>query len=255
MDLQQDKQVYEIPHRLTNYECDDTGHPTMSMLFSMMTMVSDVHCIALGMDTATIQQTGGAWVVTEYDGRLSTDQPAFGDQVILGTRAVAYNRFFALREFWMTDPQHAKRYLHLRATFVFMNLQKRRLMSIPPQLITPFNSPEEKRLPRLDHPAKITVAATQSCQYRVRYFDIDVNHHVNNARYFNWLLDPLGSDFLRTHRPVKLAIRYEHEVQEGTTITSRYQLIRTADGLSSRHTIMVGDQVCARAELTWLPNS
>ena len=65
MELRQEKQVYEIPHRLTYYECDDTGHPTMGMLLSMMTMVSDAHSIALGMDTATIQRTGGAWVITE----------------------------------------------------------------------------------------------------------------------------------------------------------------------------------------------
>lgn len=47
MELRQEKQVYEIPHRLTYYECDDTGHPTMGMLLSMMTMVSDAHSIAL----------------------------------------------------------------------------------------------------------------------------------------------------------------------------------------------------------------
>lgn len=252
MDLQQDKQVYEIAHRLTYYECDDTGHPTMSMLLSMMTMVSDAHSIALGMDTATIQATGGAWVITEYDGRLSPEQPTFGDQVILGTRAVAYNRFFALREFWMDDANHTHRYLHLRATFVFMNLKKRRLMSIPPALITPFESSEEKRLPRLGRPGSITAEAPVSQQYRVRYFDIDVNHHVNNARYLDWLLDPLGGEFLRHHRPVKLVIKYEHEVQAGASVTSQYQLVDD-NGLHSQHVIVVDGQDCVTAELTWTP--
>ena len=73
MELKQEKQAYEMPYQLTYYECDDTGHPTMSMMLSMMTMVSDAHCISLGMDTATIQQTGGAWVITEYDGEVAAD--------------------------------------------------------------------------------------------------------------------------------------------------------------------------------------
>lgn len=252
MNLQQDKQTYEMPHRLTYYECDDTGHPKLSMLLSMMTMVSDTHCCSLGMDTATIQQTGGAWVVTEYDGELSPDQPRFGDEVVLGTRALAYNRFFALREFWLTDAHHQTRYLHLRATFVFMNLKKRRLMSIPDQLIDPFDSPQQRRLPRLARPGALTTKTPVSQQYRVRYFDIDVNHHVNNARYFDWLLDPLGGDFLRSHRPVKLAIKYQHEVREGATVTSQYQLMTTTGPISSRHAIMVDDRVCATAELQWL---
>lgn len=252
MELKQEKQTYEMLHQLTYYECDDTGHPTMSKMLSMMTMVSDAHCIALGMDTATIQQTGGAWVITEYDGEVATEQPRFGDQVILGTRAIAYNRFFALREFWMTDPNHEKRYLHLRATFVFMNLEKRRLMSIPKQLIEPFGSPVQKRLPRLASPAAITSADPASKKYQVRYFDIDVNHHVNNARYLDWLLDPLGGQFLRTHRPVRLVIKYQHEVRENTTVTSQYQLVENDDGLASRHTLLVGDQVCATAEIGWV---
>lgn len=251
MELKQEKQAYEMPHQLTYYECDDTGHPTMSMMLSMMTMVSDAHCISLGMDTATIQQTGGAWVITEYDGEVAADQPTFGDQVILGTRALAYNRFFALREFWMTDASHEKRYLHLRATFVFMNLEKRRLMSIPKQLIEPFDSPEQKRLPHLANPATIISDDPASKEYQVRYFDIDVNHHVNNARYLDWLLDPLGGEFLRTHRPVSLVIRYQHEVREDATVTSQYQLVEDTGGLSSRHALLVSGQVCATAEIGW----
>lgn len=35
------------------------------------------------------------------------------------------------------------------------------------------------------------------------FFDIDGNQHVNNAIYFNWLLDVLGYDFLTTHQPKK----------------------------------------------------
>ena len=151
----------------------------------------------------------------------------------------------------MTDASHEKRYLHLRATFVFMNLEKRRLMSIPKQLIEPFDSPEQKRLPRLANPATITSDDPASKEYQVRYFDIDVNHHVNNARYLDWLLDPLGGEFLRTHRPVSLVIRYQHEVREGATVTSQYQLVEDTGGLSSRHALLVSGQVCATAEIGW----
>ena len=39
--------------------------------------------------------------------------------------------------------------------------------------------------------------------YRVRFYDIDSNQHVNNAMYFNWIIDVLGYDFLTTHIPEK----------------------------------------------------
>lgn len=251
MMLTQTKQVYEIPHTLTYYECTDTGHPSMSMLLSMMTMVSDMHLESMGLDTEAVHKTGGAWVVTGYDGTFSPKQPVYGQQVILGTKAVAYNRFFALREFWMTDREHKQQYVHLQALFVFMNLKKRRLMSIPPQLIEIFGSPLVKKLPRLHQPAAITAANLPVLPYRVRYFDIDVNHHVNNARYFDWLLDPLGSRFLRTHQFVKMAIKYIHEVRETMTVTSSCQVQEKSEGVVTRHEIKVEDQVCAQAEIVW----
>lgn len=222
-ELQQNANCYEILHQIKYYECTDTGHPSLSMLASMMTMVSDAHSIFVGLDRATIEQSSGAWVVIGYEGHLSDDQPKFGDQVILGTRALAYNSFFALREFWMDDLTHQHRYAHLKALFVMMNLTKRRLMRIPAELIEPFQSPVQKRLDRPATPGKLPAAYEQR-QYRVRYYDIDINHHVNNARYFDWLTDPLGATFLRAYQPVKFTIQYQSEVQEGQLVESRYVL-------------------------------
>ena len=91
--------VYETKHHLSYYECDATGHPSLSMLISMAVQVSEEHGNSLGLDTAAIQSYGGGWVITSYEGSFAARQPINGEEVILGTRAIANNRFFALREF------------------------------------------------------------------------------------------------------------------------------------------------------------
>ena len=250
VELTQNANCYEVQHQLMYYECTDSGHPSMSMMLSMMTMVSDAHSIFVGLDRKTVEQSGGAWVVIGYEGKLADQQPSFGDQVILGTRAIAYNRFFALREFWMTDLNHEHEYVHLKAMFVMMNLKKRRLMRIPAELITPFVSPVENRLPRLATPTQLG-EHFHSQNYRVRYFDIDINHHVNNARYFDWLMDPLGPSFLRHHYPLSFTIKYESEFKEGTVVESRYRVDQQADQLTTIHEIWSDGELCTAAELTW----
>ncbi|WP_076460819.1 acyl-[acyl-carrier-protein] thioesterase [Limosilactobacillus caccae] len=253
MDLKQGAQTYEMPHLLTYYECDETGHPSMSMLLSMISMASDEHSMSLGMDTKLVQQTGGTWVVSGYEGELTKEQPTFGDTVILGTRAVAYNRFFAVREFWLTDQEHHIVYAKIKAIFVFMNLTTRRMESIPPELITPYQSPAVKRISRLKRPAKLS-ADDEVLQkdYQVRYFDLDANHHVNNARYFDWLLDPLGRDFLRHHRLRKFSLQYLREVRDGETVASRVNQPQLVDDqLLTRHEIKVADGVNAVAGIEW----
>lgn len=249
-ELKQTADCYEMQHQLAYYECTDSGHPSMSMLLSMMTMVSDAHSISLGLDRATVDACGGAWVVIGYEGSFAPEQPTFGDQVIIGTRALAYNHFFALREFWLTDLRHEHEYVRLRAMFVMMNLAKRHLMRIPNQVITPFHSPLDNHLPRLATPAKLGPTFT-SRTYQVRYFDIDINHHVNNARYFDWLLDPLGADFLRHHQPRSLKIKYVAEVKEGAMVESRCHVDRQAGQLRTIHEIWSAGQCCTTAELSW----
>lgn len=240
-----------MEHLLTYYECNETGHPTMSMLMSMFSMVSDAHSIFLGMDNQTIMETGGAWVITGYDGTLSEEQPHFGDHVVLGTRAVAYNRFFALREFWLRAPE-GQVYAKARSMFVFMDLAARKMEAIPPQLIEPFNSPQKNRLPRIRRPHKLAEEASQQqADYRVRFFDIDVNHHVNNARYFDWLLAPLGDDFLREHRVRSFAIQYSHEVRPAALVTSIVTRQNNDGHSTSQHEIMVGDTKCTTADFEW----
>lgn len=253
MELKQDAQTYEMQHLLTYYECDETGHPSMSMLLSMISMASDEHSLSLGMDTALIQKTGGTWVVSGYEGRLNRKQPTFGENVILGTRAVAHNRFFAVREFWMTDDTHTVEYARLKAIFVFMNLATRRMESIPEAMIDPYESPAVKRIPRLKRPAKLGAEEllTQK-EYRVRFFDLDANHHVNNARYFDWLLDPLGRTFLREHRPKQFSLQYLQEVRNGQMVVSRVSKPQpTADQQVTRHEIKTADQVNTIAEIEW----
>lgn len=43
--------VYETKHHLSYYECDATGHPSLSMLISMAVQVSEEHGNSLGLDS------------------------------------------------------------------------------------------------------------------------------------------------------------------------------------------------------------
>mgnify|MGYP000688892819 FL=1 len=40
--------------------------------------------------------------------------------------------------------------------------------------------------------------------YRVRYFDLDMNGHVNNSKYLEWMLDVFDLDFLTKYTPAIL---------------------------------------------------
>lgn len=126
------------------------------------------------------------------------------------------------------------------------------MQSIPPALIEPFNAPVAKRIPRLKRPQKLDENDSAiKKNYQVRYFDLDANRHVNNARYFDWLLDPLGRDFLRENQIKRFNLQYLQEVRNGEIVESKVNKLQTNDGTVTYHQIGVDKQVDAIAEIEW----
>ena len=250
MELKQSAQEYEIPHQLAYYECNELGHPTLSMVMSMLMVVADKQSDQLGLSQENIQATGGTWVIVSFEGTLDLQSLKIGDTVILGTRATGYNRFFATREFWLRDKDGQKEYAHVQSLLAFMNLTSRKMEPIPEKIITAYQAPKVNRVPRGRRPKPIAAdALLTEKRYHVRYFDLDANRHVNNARYFDWLLDPLGEQFLTTHQLKSFSIQYHQEVRADHDITSEFTM---ADPHTSLHQIKSNGKLCTKAKFSWL---
>lgn len=244
---------YEEEHRVTYYECDATGRLSLSMLVALFILASRRHNTALGFSPQKVRQTNGGWVIIDYDGQFPRPLPKEGAALIIGTAITAYNRFFIIRDFWARDRDGAE-YAHFRGMFAYMDLTTRKMQEIPAEFIAQYPEAPSRHLPRLQRPrhSKDTHGWTRK-DYQVRFFDIDFNGHVNNARYFDWLLDPLGTHFLLHHRITKLAIRYRNEIQPDKLVASLVRLEETAPAgqAVSSHQIKVGNDLCTEATITW----
>ena len=61
----------------------------------------------------------------------------------------------------------------------------------------------------------------------VRYSDLDVNGHMNNCRYMDWVSDTLPGSFHGSHRVSEFTVNYLSEAREGEELRLQFQL---ADG-------------------------
>ena len=57
--------------------------------------------------------------------------------------------------------------------------------------------------------------ANRSPVNKVKYSDLDINMHVNNARYLNWITDSYPMEFLRRNYPVEIEVNYLSETTPG----------------------------------------
>ena len=142
-------------------------------------------------------------------------RPAFNETVSLTTGAYELNRMYGFRNTMIYD-QSGEAIVKCVAGGAFMDLSTQRPMRIPKEIleqVETFPKAEMEYLPR-----KIALPDRDPDEVNsalVRRADIDLNGHVNNARYFDltdeFTRDPLSARRLRIE--YLLPLKYGDEVQ------------------------------------------
>ncbi|WP_338217436.1 acyl-[acyl-carrier-protein] thioesterase [Lacticaseibacillus salsurivasis] len=221
-----------------------TGELTLSNMVNIMLLISEKQLDQIGAGMSALAEHGAGWVITQYHIDI-TRMPNVDEPLIIGTQATSYNKLMTYRDYWIED-QSGQRIVMMHGAWVMMDLTKRKIIpiitSFPEKVGAAFDTKVE-RFPRLTKRTEFD----QTLTYRVRYFDIDRNGHVNNAHYMDWLEDALGADFLTTHQPQSVDIKYAREATYGTTVDAAV----TVEGETSYHQISTDGVVNAEAKLTW----
>ena len=170
--------------------------------------------------------------------------PRFAEEITIETEALSYNRLFCYRRFTIYD-ESGQAIIQMLASFALMDRDSRKVHSVDPEMVAPYQSEFSKKIIRgpkytdLDNPT--------SKDYHVRFYDLDMNGHVNNSKYLDWIFEVMGADFLMNHIPQKINLKYVKEVRPGGMISSSYEL----DGLQSCHQVTSQGVVNAQALIQW----
>jgi len=72
-------------------------------------------------------------------------------------------------------------------------------------------------------PAITNVTAEK--KYEVRYYDIDLNNHLNNTNYLLWAMDVLPVDFLKTNKIKKIDMLFKKELKLGDFALAQVEIL------------------------------
>jgi len=239
---------YTIPHEVTYYECDVNRTMKLSTMIAIVIKVSEEQSDALNRGNDYIQQLGVTWIITHYEIFVSR-LPEANEKVQVTTQAMEYNKYFCYRNFWITT-EDGEELVRIESIFSLMNYNTRKISSVSEKIIAPF---ESEKITKIKRPPKIeSLEAPDSVPYRVRFYDIDGNHHVNNAVYLNWFIDGLGYDFLTTYEPEYMNIRFDKEVEYGNQIESLFEVVdQQEDKKKTRHAIQIAGETYCEAQILW----
>ena len=236
--------TYKMNMKIPFDMSDMNGHIKLPSLILLSLQVSGSQSAQLGVsDKEILEKYNLVWIITEYDIDVIR-LPRFSEEMTIETEALSYNRLFCYRRFTIYD-ESGQAIIQMLASFALMDRDSRKVHSVDPEMVAPYQSEFSKKIIRgpkytdLDNPT--------SKDYHVRFYDLDMNGHVNNSKYLDWIFEVMGADFLMNHIPQKINLKYVKEVRPGGMISSSYEL----DGLQSCHQVTSQGVVNAQALIQW----
>jgi acyl-ACP thioesterase len=203
------------------YETDPYGHASMRTLLLLLQEAATGHAERLGLAVPHLIDSGIAWVLSRL--RLEVGQwPCGGDTVTVETWPHAASRIVIERRFRILDP--SDRELAAASTlWVVLDLERRRPIRLPPFIVDAMRPLVGDRRP--PSPDSIPIVAEPDVErtFEVRYADLDMVHHVNNAVFVQWATETTPEELWSDHLPARVDAHFLSECRLGDSVTSHAQ--------------------------------
>ena len=215
--------------KVRTYECDTEGLATMPSICNYLQEAASIHAGELGFSKSDFDLSGEniSWVLTRLIVNMET-YPRWGDEVIVETFPRGGRRIAAWRDFEIKDA--AGTVLGVATSeWMIIDLTARKAVAIPQSVLSCKNDSVVPVLganpfSKLRFPNKCPDPVFSS---RAQKSHIDLNGHVNNVRYIEWMLEPCPSS-----RPREMEIVFHGEAFAGNEVN--VSVVADGDGLIHR---------------------
>jgi medium-chain acyl-[acyl-carrier-protein] hydrolase len=199
-----------------SYDADCTGKLHIASLFNYFQDVASNHVAALGIGYEVLKNLGYVWVLSRAMVR-STRLPSWGEKGLIETWHVKTDGLLYIRDFRVSD---SARNTLLEATTGWLLMDTGGFRPHGPDVL-PIPIPPNVHGRALDEPLKKLIPLRDTVRVyerNVLLSDLDVNLHVNNARYVEWIFDCYDDAFVRSYSPGFIQVNYVGETTLGDTI-------------------------------------
>lgn len=202
--------TYEETFTLKTRDCDMTGHWRPSAILEAMQEAAGMHSLLLGCGREDLIKQNTVWVLSRCE--LHMDRyPSVGEKITVSTFPMPVRICFFPRYFVITD-ERGEVIGKAGTLWLLLDIQTRHMLQ-PGAVANLIPDNRDLSVP-MHLPA--TVGALQGeefvSEYSPVYTDLDINGHVNNTRYADWLCNALGISMMTAWEPETLILNYNREV-------------------------------------------
>lgn len=212
----------EEEYVVTSYEADANGKASLTTMCKFMQELAYHHAHHLGFGYEHLRKSNTFWVLSRL--LINVDRyPSWNDRITVRTWASGVEGILALRDFRFFD-NNGNVFGNATTSWLILDANRRRPQR-PDELKKSVHLwPKERALGR--NAAKIPTLSQPEPGpfFPVRYSDLDLYEHVNNAKYVQWILDCYPVQMHREMRVRSLEINFLSETKiedEAAVFTER----------------------------------
>lgn len=234
--------IFEEDVKIRYSEMDyDTVLKPSALLQFLQDLASD-NAEALGFGYSFIVKQNLAWFLLKYRIEFE-DYPKGLYNLHIKTEPRGYNKLFAFRDF---EIKYQNKVIGRAATtWAMVDLNTKNMANISEILKdNPYMVQHEKRENDLVYgkvrpPQNIDIEHI----FEIRFDDLDVNRHVNNANYIVWAFEPLDFEFRKAKKLKTLDMVFKKEITYGYKVLSQIE-IKDNQTIHILKCVQTGEDLC-----------
>ena len=186
--------MYSFTSRIRFSEVDTHLNLTLGSVINYFQDCSTFHSEAAGMSIARLNEKKRAWLLSSWQ-IVPVRLPKLGVKVTVSTWPYAFKGFFGYRNFTMTG-EDGECLVYANSIWIYLDTETGRPVKVDEEQKTSF--PLEEKFPMEYADRKICVPEEMEEQesFQVAKHHLDINHHVNNARYIKMAEEYLPEGFV-----------------------------------------------------------
>lgn len=237
---------YVKKYEVRGYECDKDAHLRLISIFNLMQDIADKHASVMEVGYEFCKEHGIGWVGGNYHLKIHR-LPKWEEMVELRTWPSDKTFVTGIREFEALDGENKPLFM-ASSQWVLIDTQRLRPVAVAKHLYDYELLPErmiETKFPTPPHPVRVDFEKI----FYVRYDDIDVNNHVNNAVYPVWACEAVPMDFRQMHDLAEVEVSFKKSAVMGDVILIKTQI----EDNVTHHVILnqAGDKEFALLQVKW----
>lgn len=202
--------MYTEKFLIGSNEVDRYQNLSIPSLFRLLQAIATTGAEQIGAGKAVTTDKGYLWVLTRISVEVEK-MPSFMEEISLSTYPGKTLGFFYFRHFFAKDSK-GENLFKASSTWALLEQSSRQVV-----MKSPFPPIKEEatggqlgRPEKLKSPNELKNSGTR----KVTYSMCDLNGHLNNVRYLEFIVDAKGKDFYSSRKLKSITLNFEKEIGE-----------------------------------------